>query len=79
MATPDISIEGRVVLFMDVHNFSIAFEQLGEDLHGILLLQDMYETLGAIVVEHKGEIVKYLGDAMEASKNNFLFSGQNSG
>ena len=62
MANPDISIEDRVVLFMDVHNFSIAFKPLAEDFHGFL--QDMYENLGAIVVEYKGEIVKYIGDAM---------------
>jgi class 3 adenylate cyclase len=60
MAKPDVSIEDRVVLFIDVHNFSIAFK----DLHGFPLLQEMYETLGAIVVEYKGEIVKYLGDGM---------------
>jgi class 3 adenylate cyclase len=64
MANPDISIEDRVVLFIDVHDFSIAFAPLAEDFHGFLLLQEMYETLGAIVVEYEGEIVKYLGDGM---------------
>jgi class 3 adenylate cyclase len=60
MANPNVSIEDRVVLFIDVHNFSIAFK----DFRGFRLLQDMYETLGDIVVEYEGEIVKYLGDGM---------------
>ena len=60
MTNPDVSIEDRVVLFIDVHNFSIAFK----NFRGFGLLQDMYETLGAIVVEYQGEIVKYLGDGM---------------
>jgi adenylate cyclase len=62
MTTPGITTEDRVILFMDVHNFSIALNALTENRHSFL--QDMYETLGDIVVEHKGEIVKYLGDAM---------------
>lgn len=62
MANPEISIEDRVVLFMDVHNFSIAFKPLGEDSPGFL--QEMYENLGDIIVEYKGEIVKYIGDGM---------------
>ncbi len=62
MANPDISIEDRVVLFIDVHNFSIAFKPLGEDFPRFL--QEMYENLGDIIVEYKGEIVKYIGDAM---------------
>jgi hypothetical protein len=46
MANPEISIEDRVVLFMDVHNFSIAFKPLGEDFPSFL--QEMYENLGDI-------------------------------
>ena len=62
MTTPGIKIENRVILFMDVHNFSIALNALAEN--PCSFLQEMYEGLGDKIVEHKGEIVKYLGDAM---------------
>jgi adenylate cyclase len=50
----------RVVLFTDVHNFSVATQVLGERQYDFL--QEFYETLGDIVVGHQGELVKYLGD-----------------
>ena len=50
----------RVVLFTDVHNFSIAAQVLGERQYDFL--QALYETLGDVVVEHQGKLVKYLGD-----------------
>ena len=50
----------RVVLFTDVHNFSIAIKVLAERQYDFL--QAFYETLGDIVVGHEGELVKYLGD-----------------
>ncbi len=50
----------RVVLFTDIHNFSIAAKMLAERQYEFL--QELYETLGDIVVEHHGELVKYLGD-----------------
>ena len=62
MKNPDITRENRVVLFTDVHNCSIAFNTLAERSYSFL--QEMYEGLGDIIVEHKGEIVKYMGDAM---------------
>ena len=62
MATPDIIIEERVVLFADVHNYSKVSRALGVDAYGFL--QEMYEKLGGIIVEHEGTIVKYLGDAL---------------
>lgn len=52
----------RVILFTDVHNFSIATNVLGERLADFM--QEMYETLGEIVVNHQGELVKYLGDGL---------------
>jgi class 3 adenylate cyclase len=55
-------IETRVILFMDVHNFSLAGPLLAEDQYNFL--QEMYEKLGDIVVDHQGEILKYLGDAI---------------
>jgi adenylate cyclase len=50
----------RVVLFTDVHNYSIAIQVLAERQYAFL--QEMYEALGEIVVGHQGELVKYLGD-----------------
>jgi class 3 adenylate cyclase len=58
----EIKIEDRVILFIDVHNFSAAIKRLDEHPHKFL--QAMYEALGDIIVEHDGEIVKYLGDSM---------------
>jgi len=62
METQGVTIENRVIMFMDVHNFSIAVNQLTEDLHRFL--QELYQILGDIIVEHRGEIIKYLGDAI---------------
>ena len=62
MKSPNITIEERVVLFADVHNYSKISRALGVDAYD--LLQEMYETLGDIIVEHGGAIVKYLGDAL---------------
>lgn len=50
----------HVVLFTDVHNFSIAAKTLGENQYGFI--QEMYEVLGDIVVSQGGELIKYLGD-----------------
>ncbi|HQE91346.1 MAG TPA: hypothetical protein PLH19_06830 [Anaerolineae bacterium] len=44
MAILGITTENRVIVFMDVHNFSIAFKVLGENSHGFV--QAMYEGLG---------------------------------
>lgn len=62
MANPNITIEEHVVLFADVHNYSKIGHALGVDAYGFL--QEMYEKLGDIIVEHGGTIVKYLGDAL---------------
>jgi adenylate cyclase len=61
MGNSDVVIEERVVLFTDVHDYSKICHALGLDAYGFL--QEMYEQLGDIVVEHGGAIVKYLGDA----------------
>jgi len=57
-----ITTESRVILFMDIHNFSITVSAWAGDPYGFL--QEVYEKLGDIIVEHKGEIVKYMGDAL---------------
>ena len=60
MNSDEIVKTDRVVLFTDVHNFSIATNVLAERQYEFL--QELYETLGDIVVGHQGELVKYLGD-----------------
>ena len=62
MGNPNITLEEHVVLFADVHNYSKIGHALGVDACGFL--QEMYEELGDIIVEHGGTIVKYLGDAL---------------
>jgi class 3 adenylate cyclase len=49
-------------MFMDIHEFSIVARGLGDAQYAFL--QAIYETLGDVVVAHRGEIIKYLGDAM---------------
>jgi len=52
----------QVILFWDLHNYSIAAQRLrGKQA---LFLQESYERMGEIVVSHGGRIVKYMGDAM---------------
>jgi class 3 adenylate cyclase len=57
-----ITIENRVILFTDIHNYSIIGRALGHSQYDFL--QQVYETLGDVVVEHAGEILKYLGDGL---------------
>jgi class 3 adenylate cyclase len=53
----------RVVLFTDVHHFSIAARQLG-DAAAATFLQRMYTRLGDVIIDYDGEIIDYLGDGM---------------
>ena len=53
-----------VILFCDVHEFSIASVALGERLGGFV--QDFYQTLGERIVVAHGTILKYMGDMMFA-------------
>jgi len=62
MKSPNITIEERVVLFADVHNYSKISHALGVDAYDFL--QEMYEKLGDAIVEHDGTIIKYMGDAL---------------
>jgi class 3 adenylate cyclase len=62
MADLALAVENRVVLFTDVHDYSIAFKELADNPYGFL--QEMYEALGDIIIEYRGEILKYMGDAM---------------
>ena len=62
MNSDEIVKTDRVVLFTDVHHFSIAAQVLAERQYAFL--QALYETLGDIIVEHRGELVKYLGDGV---------------
>jgi class 3 adenylate cyclase len=53
-----------VILFLDVHDFSIACVALRDK--GADFIQEMYETLGERIVEAHGTILKYMGDAVMA-------------
>ncbi len=56
-----IKIEEHVIMFVDVHNYSRAFD---DPLKNYEFLQEMYEKLGDLIVSAGGEIIKYLGDAI---------------
>lgn len=63
METNAWTVEERVILFTDLHEFSIVGRELGrEKLRDFI--QEMYESLGDLIVAHQGEIIKYLGDAI---------------
>ena len=63
MKSDSITAKNQVVVFMDIHNYSIVINKLGKNQHG-RFLQEVYEKLGDIIVEYNGEIIKYLGDAI---------------
>ena len=65
MAQQDASPVDLVILFTDVHNFSIAATALGPRQADFL--QEMYVDLGDTIVAHGGELVKYIGDGMLAT------------
>ena len=54
--------EERVVMFTDIHSYSLVALELGE--HQARFLQALYEALGDAICEHGGEIIKYLGDGV---------------
>ena len=62
MGEPKLSMSNCVVMFMDIHEFSIVMNGLGKNRYGFL--QQVYERLGDVIVEHQGEIIKYLGDGL---------------
>jgi class 3 adenylate cyclase len=55
MKNDSIKAKNQVVVFMDIHNYSIVINKLGKNQHG-RFLQEVYEKLG--------DIIKYLGDAI---------------
>jgi len=55
-------LENHVIAFVDVHHYSIVATALGSEQWRFL--QEMYETLGEIIVAHSGEIIKYVGDGI---------------
>jgi len=62
MENNTIASRNHVVLFTDIHDFSIVANILKENQYGFL--QEVYEKLGDIIVAYKGEIIKYMGDAI---------------
>jgi class 3 adenylate cyclase len=61
MNKPEIMIEERVIVSVDVHNFSMTFDGLVESSE---FLQEMYEKLGDVICGYRGEIIKYFGDGI---------------
>ncbi len=61
MSGSAMTIEERVIVFVDVHNYSMAF---GGPLESGEFLQEMYEQLGEVIVGAGGEIIKYMGDSI---------------
>ena len=55
--------ENLVILFTDVHEFSIVMRKMGAT-GPLAFINEMYETIGEIVVRHAGTIIKYIGDAI---------------
>ncbi len=58
----NVVVENRVILFTDIHEFSLVFNEL--ERKGYSFLQEVFEELGDLVVRYEGEILKYLGDGM---------------
>ncbi|MEE8398710.1 MAG: adenylate/guanylate cyclase domain-containing protein [Desulfobacterales bacterium] len=56
-----LTTEDHLVIFTDIHNYSIVSKAMGDQAG---FLQEVYECLGDIIVEHRGEIIKYMGDGM---------------
>jgi len=54
----------HVVMFTDVHNFSLVSDRLGEG--SSTFLQEMYQALGDLIVAQGGTMVRYLGDGLLA-------------
>ena len=55
--------EQLVILFTDVHDFSIVMRKMGST-GPLSFINEMYESIGEIVVRHGGTIIKYIGDAI---------------
>ncbi|MCK5197778.1 MAG: adenylate/guanylate cyclase domain-containing protein [Spirochaetales bacterium] len=53
-------ITNLIVTFTDIHHFLVVVKVLKEKQSDFL--QEFYEILGEIVVDHGGELIKYLGD-----------------
>ncbi|OHD54104.1 MAG: hypothetical protein A2Y33_10335 [Spirochaetes bacterium GWF1_51_8] len=60
-----IKTVSKVFLFIDLHNYSIAFIQLGEK-HAEFI-QDYYILCGDIISYHGGEIFNFTGDSIFSS------------
>jgi class 3 adenylate cyclase len=69
MGTPKVTpidnyrTEEVVVLFTDVHEFSIVMRAMGET-GPLAFINEMYCRLVAIAERHGGTIIKYIGDAL---------------
>ncbi len=63
MKNNNIIVENHVIVFMDIHEYSIFIKRFGKHQYGGFL-QEIYEKLGDIIVAYNGEIIKYMADAI---------------
>jgi len=62
MQNNNVTIKNQVIMFLDIHNYSIAAITLGQSQYEFI--QQVYEMLGDIIVAYEGEIIKYMGDGL---------------
>jgi class 3 adenylate cyclase len=63
MKEVEFEVQEQIILFTDIHDYSIVVTRLGKH-QALRFLQEMYEKLGNLVVAYHGDIIKYMGDAM---------------
>ena len=63
MEKETITVGRYVVIFTDLHEFSIVMKELGKN-KTLDFLQETYDKLGELIVTNGGEIVKYMGDSI---------------
>ena len=59
-----LELRHQVVMFTDVHSFSIVGVELGSRLPAFV--QDYFHRMGEEITHHHGQIIKYLGDSLLA-------------
>ena len=60
----EVQMVDRVILFTDLHDFSIAMKEIGDS--SVDFVQSYYELCGDVIVSHGGMLIKYIGDAVLA-------------
>ena len=58
----EVQMVDRVILFTDLHDFSIAMKEIGDSATDFI--QSYYELCGDAIVSRGGMLIKYIGDAV---------------